>query len=300
MELSQTISNLIFEIQKLTQAVEKISKTQEISVDVLDEAIAFRWERENNKGSLVAIRKPQLISFNHLCNIDSQLTKVKLNTEAFAKGLLANNVLMTGSRGTGKSSIVKACLNEYHHLGLRVIELEKKYLEDLPKIINLLQDRTERFIIFCDDLAFEAADSSYATLKTVLDGSLASSSDNTLIYATSNRKHMVAEYNKDNTELNVGENGELRPGDSIEQKISLADRFGLQINFYGFSQQEYLKTVQYWLNEYKWQQRETWETIQLKAIQYATQQGNRSGRIANQFAKMIVGQEMLSAAGLAV
>ena len=104
--------------------------------------------KENNKGSLVAIRKPQLISFNHLCNIDSQLTKVKLNTEAFAKGLLANNVLMTGSRGTGKSSIVKACLNEYHHLGLRVIELEKKYLEDLPKIINLLQDRTERFIIF--------------------------------------------------------------------------------------------------------------------------------------------------------
>lgn len=122
-----------------------------------------------------------------------------------------------------------------------MIELEKKYLEDLPKIINLLQDRTERFIIFCDDLAFEAGDSSYATLKTVLDGSLASSSDNTLIYATSNRKHMVAEYNKDNTELNVGENGELRPGDSIEQKISLADRFGLQINFYGFSQQEYLK-----------------------------------------------------------
>ncbi|EKW8747273.1 DUF815 domain-containing protein, partial [Acinetobacter baumannii] len=176
----------------------------------------------------------------------------------------------------------------------------KKYLEDLPKIINLLQDRTERFIIFCDDLAFEAGDSSYATLKTVLDGSLASSSDNTLIYATSNRKHMVAEYNKDNTELNVGENGELRPGDSIEQKISLADRFGLQINFYGFSQQEYLKTVQYWLNEYKWQQRETWETIQLKAIQYATQQGNRSGRIANQFAKMIVGQEMLSAADLTV
>lgn len=201
---------------------------------------------------------------------------------------------MTGSRGTGKSSIVKACLSEYHHLGLRVIELEKKYLEDLPKIINLLQDRCERFIIFCDDLAFEAGDTSYATLRTVLDGSLASSSDNTLIYATSNRKHMVAEYNKDNTELNIGENGELRPGDSIEQKISLADRFGLQINFYGFSQQEYLNTVQFWLHEYKWQQHESWETIQLKAIQYATRQGNRSERIANQFAKMLIGQEMLS------
>ena len=298
MELNQTIFSLISEIQKLTQAIEKIANHQEISLEVLDQAIAFRWERENNKGHLIPIRKPQLLSFKNLCNIDNQLAKVKLNTEAFAKGLLANNVLLTGSRGTGKSSIVKACLNEYHQYGLRVIELEKKYLEDLPKIINLLNERDERYIIFCDDLAFEAGDSSYATLKTVLDGSLATSSNNTLIYATSNRKHMVAEYNNDNTEINQSENGELRPGDSLEQKISLADRFGLQINFYGFSQPEYLKTVQFWLNEYHWQQQENWDSLQLKAIQYATQQGNRSGRIANQFAKMIVGQEMLQSQNL--
>ncbi|MFU8926250.1 ATP-binding protein [Acinetobacter puyangensis] len=295
MHTDQNLDQLIAEIQKLTQAVEKLSAPHQVSLDVLDEAIAFRWDKENNApGQFFAVKKPQLISFQDLCNVDTQLNKVKDNTEAFVKGYFANNILLTGARGTGKSSIIKACLASFHQQGLRVIELEKKYLDDLPRIVNLLQDRPERFIIFCDDLTFEAGDTSYSGLKTVLDGSLASSSANTLIYATSNRKHMVTEYSKDNSEIHVDDEGELHPGDTIEQKVSLADRFGLQLHFYSFNQNQYLDTVAFWLQSYGWNKEEI-AGIRLLAIQYATQKGNRSGRVANQFAKMMAGQKLLKA-----
>nr|WP_151979688.1 ATP-binding protein [Acinetobacter guerrae] len=294
-ELIQTVQQLNDRLQSIAEALNQYSLQATVDHRLFEQAIAFRWEKTDDMhhtGQLIATRHPQLSSFNALCNVDQQLSKVKDNTEAFVKGYFANNVLLTGARGTGKSSIVKACLNEFHAQGLRIIELEKKDLNDLPKIVNLIADRPERFIIFCDDLAFEAGDTSYAGLKTVLDGSLSASADNVLIYATSNRKHMVTEYQRDNQEFFATENGEIHPGDSVEQKVSLADRFGLQIHFYSFSQAEYLNTVKQWLHEYGWQDDEI-EQVKQQAIQYATQKGNRSGRIANQFAKMLSGQKAL-------
>ncbi|MBK0065046.1 MULTISPECIES: ATP-binding protein [unclassified Acinetobacter] len=294
-ELIQTVKQLNDQLQSIAQALRQFGPQAIVDDQLFEQAIAFRWEKTEDlryKGCLVPIRHPQLSSFNALSNIDLQVNKVKDNTEAFVKGYFANNVLLTGARGTGKSSIVKACLNEFHAKGLRIIELEKKDLNDLPKIVNLIADRPERFIIFCDDLAFEAGDTSYSGLKTVLDGSLSASADNVLIYATSNRKHMVTEYQRDNQEFFASESGEIHPGDSVEQKVSLADRFGLQIHFYSFSQVEYLNTVKLWLVKYGWQHDEI-EHVKQQAIQYATQKGNRSGRIANQFAKMLSGQRAL-------
>lgn len=294
-ELIQTVQQLNDRLQSIAEALNQYSLQATVDHRLFEQAIAFRWEKTDDMrhtGQLIATRHPQLSSFNALSNVDQQLSKVKDNTEAFVKGYFANNVLLTGARGTGKSSIVKACLNEFHAQGLRIIELEKKDLNDLPKIVNLIADRPERFIIFCDDLAFEAGDTSYAGLKTVLDGSLSASADNVLIYATSNRKHMVTEYQRDNQEFFATENGEIHPGDSVEQKVSLADRFGLQIHFYSFSQAEYLNIVKQWLHEYGWQDDEI-EQVKQQAIQYATQKGNRSGRIANQFAKMLSGQKAL-------
>lgn len=296
MTTEQNFLLLIKEIQKLTQAVENLSQPVPINVEILASGIAFRWEKHHQHGQLLPIVQPQLLSFDALCNVDSQIRQVKDNTAAFVKGYYANNVLLTGARGTGKSSIIKACLHEFHHQGLRVIELEKKYLDDLPKIVNALQTRPERFIIFCDDLAFESGDISYAGLKTVLDGSLATGAANTLLYATSNRKHMVTEYTKENLETYADEQGEIHPGDSIEQKVSLADRFGLQLNFYSFSQNEYLATVAYWLTQFGWNAQEIGDVRQ-HALQFATQKGNRSGRIANQFARMVAGQKLLITKG---
>ena len=300
--------SLISTIQQLSEQLEQLSRVVQhqlvpqlgvnpmrINNEVLDQAIAFRWEHPNHHptGYFVAVKKPHLSRFDELCNIDKQLEKVRQNTRAFVRGFYANNALLTGARGTGKSSIVKACLNEFHAEGLRVIELEKQYLNDLPTIVNEIADRAERFIIFCDDLAFEEGDTTYAGLKTVLDGSLSTTADNVLIYATSNRKHLVTEKNRDNLEFNQSENGEIRPGDSIEQKVSLADRFGLQIHFYTFSQDEYLAAVHLWLSEFGWRDDEIQAVRQL-AIQYATQKGNRSGRVAMQFAKTQAGQRLLA------
>lgn len=290
------IQQLVTRLDRLTHVVEQQLMTKPaINTAVLDTAIAFRWEHPQGQsiGHFIAVKKPHLSRFNELCNIDQQQLKVRQNTLAFVKGFYANNVLLTGARGTGKSSIVKACLNEFHGQGLRIIELEKQYLNDLPYIVNEIADRSERFIIFCDDLAFEEGDTSYAGLKTVLDGSLSTTADNVLIYATSNRKHLVIEKNRDNLEFNQSENGEIRPGDSVEQKVSLADRFGLHIHFYTFSQDDYLAAVNLWLSEFGWTRQEI-DAVRQLAIQYATQKGNRSGRVAMQFAKLQAGQRALN------
>lgn len=291
--LTQAIQQLTQQLQQLGQLMQPLAHSA-INSDVLAQGIAFRWEHpvQHPTGYFIVIKKPHLSDFDALCNVDRQVEKVKLNTAAFVEGFYANNVLLTGARGTGKSSIVKACLNEFHAQGLRVIELEKQYLNDLPRIVNEIASRAERFIIFCDDLAFEEGDTSYAGLKTVLDGSISTTADNVLIYATSNRKHLVTEKNRDNLEFNQSENGEIRPGDTTEQKVSLADRFGLQLHFYTFSQDEYLAAVQLWLSEFGWTNDDIIAVRQL-AIQYATQKGNRSGRVAMQFAKLQAGQRAL-------
>ncbi len=299
-------------IEKLTASVEQLSNRLDLftqmftqlqssvlpNTQVLDQAIAFRWEKTEGllqASGFIALPQPQLISFDALCNIDLQKIKIKQNTEQFVKGYFANNVLLTGARGTGKSSLIKACLNEFHALGLRIIEVEKKYLNDLPRIVAAISQRSEKFIIFCDDLSFEEGDTSYAGLKTVLDGSLAGPSNNVLIYATSNRKHLMVEKNRDNLEYHQSADGEIHPGDSIEEKVSLADRFGLHVMFYSFSQPEYLTMIHAWLSRFGWSNEDIAQQERL-ALQWATQKGNRSGRVAMQFAKHMAGQRMLQQA----
>ena len=296
-------------IEKLTASVEQLSNKLDLftqmftqlqssvlpNTQVLDQAIAFRWEKTEGllqASGFIALPQPQLIGFDALCNIDNQKVKIKQNTEQFVKGYFANNVLLTGARGTGKSSLIKACLNEFHTQGLRIIEVEKKYLNDLPRIVVAISQRSEKFIIFCDDLSFEEGDTSYAGLKTVLDGSLAGPSSNVLIYATSNRKHLMVEKNRDNLEYHQSADGEIHPGDSIEEKVSLADRFGLHVTFYSFNQQEYLNLIHSWLTRFGWSDDDIAQQERL-ALQWATQKGNRSGRVAMQFAKHVAGQRML-------
>ncbi len=299
-------------IEKLTASVEQLSNKLDLftqmftqlqssvlpNTQVLDQAIAFRWEKTEGllqASGFIALPQPQLIGFDALCNIDNQKVKIKQNTEQFVKGYFANNVLLTGARGTGKSSLIKACLNEFHTQGLRIIEVEKKHLNDLPRIVAAISQRSEKFIIFCDDLSFEEGDTSYAGLKTVLDGSLAGPSNNVLIYATSNRKHLMVEKNRDNLEYHQSADGEIHPGDSIEEKVSLADRFGLHVTFYSFNQQEYLNLIHSWLTRFGWSDEDIAQQERL-ALQWATQKGNRSGRVAMQFAKHVAGQRMLQQA----
>ena len=246
-------------------------------------AVAFRWQRRNGRGVLQAVPHPHKIRLSDLKNIDAQKQRIDDNTRQFVAGRPANNVLLTGARGAGKSSLVKALLNEYAAQGLRVIELGKKDLADLPDIVALVAARPERFILYCDDLSFNAEDSGYAELKAALDGSLTTLSDNLLIYATSNRRHLMPEYMEDNLATqHVGE--EIHPGETVEEKISLSERFGLWISFYPFSQDEYLTIVSQWLQHFGLPAKLD-ENIRREALQWALGRGSRSGRVAWQFAK---------------
>jgi predicted AAA+ superfamily ATPase len=164
----------------------------------------------------------------------------------------ANNVLLTGARGTGKSSLIKACLNEFAPQGLRLIEVDKADLVDLPDLVDLVAERPERFIVFCDDLSFDEGEPGYKALKSMLDGSVAQASDNVLIYATSNRRHLLPEYMKENLSYQHTEDGEVHPGEVVEEKISLSERFGLWVSFYPFTQDEYLAIVAQWLRPSAW------------------------------------------------
>jgi uncharacterized protein len=253
-------------------------------------ALAYRWRRRNGVGSLIAIDRPHRIRLKDLCGIDNQKAAIDRNTAQFLRGRPANNVLLTGARGTGKSSLIKALLHEYAKQGLRLIEVDKADLIDLPDIVDLVADRAERFVIFCDDLSFEAGEAAYKALKVVLDGSIAATSENVLIYATSNRRHLMPEFMRENLEYkHVGE--EIHPGESSEEKISLSERFGLWLSFYPFDQDEYLLIVAHWLKEMG--SKETEGDIakaREAALQWALQRGSRSGRVAWQFARDWAGQ----------
>ena len=254
-----------------------------------DNAIAFRWRKQGNAGYLSPVRKPSTILLSDLQDIDEQKTRVDANTRQFVAGQPANNVLLTGSRGSGKSSLVKALLNEYSGKGLRVIEVEKGDLVDLPLIVELVEDRPERFIIFCDDLSFDAGDATYKALKVVLDGSLSSAPENVLIYATSNRRHLMPEYFEENLETHrVGE--EIHPGEAIEEKISLSERFGLWLSFYPFDQDAYLDIVAHWLTHFGCDKGEI-ARAERDALNWALMRGSRSGRVAWQFAKDWAGSQ---------
>jgi uncharacterized protein len=247
-------------------------------------SIAFRWRSSGRRGAagwLQPVRQVHRIRLSDLRGIDKQIERVEQNTRQFLDGKPANNVLLTGARGTGKSSIVKGLLNKYARQGLRLIEVEKNDLIDLPTIVDQVAPRPERFLLFCDDLSFHGAEEGYIALKVALDGSISTTSENLLIYATSNRRHLMPEYMAENLETKyVGD--EIHPGETVEEKISLSERFGLWVTFYPFDQDEYLEIVGQWLKSFDCAIN---EKSKEEALQWALQRGSRSGRVAYQFAR---------------
>ncbi len=253
-------------------------------------SVAFRYRKRNNgRGGLEPVRHVAQLGLADLQEIDGQKEKIQRNTEQFVKDLPANNVLLTGARGTGKSSLIKACLNEYGPQGLRLIEVDKDDLTDLPDIIELVSERPEKFMIFCDDLSFEDGEPGYKALKSILDGSIAAATPNVLIYATSNRRHLLPEYMKENLTYTHTEDGEVHPGEGVEEKISLSERFGLWVSFYPFSQDEYLTIAAQWLASFGVKPAEI-EAAKPEALVWALERASRSGRVAYQFARDYAGK----------
>lgn len=258
-----------------------------------EKSIAFRWIRRATLLGHISYLEPVLhfadIRFADLQHIERQRTLIEQNTRQFLQKRPANNVLMTGARGTGKSSLVRACLSEFHQKGLRLIEVDKQDLLDLPRIVETIAALPYRFILFCDDLSFESGDAGYKALKTVLDGSVAAQSENVLIYATSNRRHLMPERMSENLETRYEANGEIHPGETVEEKVSLSERFGLWVSFYSFNQQDYLDIVAHWLAHFGCDAGEI-EKARQPALQWALERGSRSGRIALHFARDYAGR----------
>jgi hypothetical protein len=251
-------------------------------------SIAFRWRKRGGRGHLAPVAHPHAVALADLRDIDRQKSLIERNTRQFVAGRPANNVLLTGARGTGKSSLVKALLHRFHRQGLRLVEVDKQDLVDLQEITDLVAGRPERFIVFCDDLSFEASEQGYKALKVALDGSIAAAAENVLIYATSNRRHLMPEYMQENLEYkHVGD--EIHPGETSEEKISLSERFGLWISFWPFDQDEYLDIVGHWLAHFGVPAKAV-EAARTEALQWALGRGSRSGRVAWQFARDYAGR----------
>lgn len=256
-----------------------------------DRSIAFRWRKYLHRGHLEAVRHPHKLRLHDLQRIDRQKNEIDRNTRQFLAGQPANNVLLWGPRGTGKSSLIKALLNEYADQGLRMIEVDKDHLIDLPEIIDQVYDRPEHILLYCDDLSFESDDTSYKALKAVLDGSISAAPENVLLYATSNRRHLLPEYMSENQSSRIVE-GELHHGEAVEEKISLSERFGLWLSFHPFSQDDYLAIVNYWLKALAAIDEIDEETRKL-SLRWALTRGSRSGRVAYQFARDWTGRQHL-------
>ena len=280
----------------LEQLLQRLNEwmPRQLTEDDWNSVVAFRWRRKDTLfgklGYLQAVKHTSNISFDDLQHIDRQKNQIYSNTKHFVEGKPANNVLLTGARGTGKSSLIKASLNEFSGKGLRLVEVDKEHLTDLGDLTDILANRSERFIIFCDDLSFEDGESGYKSLKSALDGSVAAQVDNILIYATSNRRHLLPEYMKDNESYRHTSDGEIHPGEVVEEKISLSERFGLWISFYPPKQDEYLDMVAHWLNHFGLNHQKI-EAAKPEALIWALERGSRSGRVAWQFARHWAGQE---------
>lgn len=256
-------------------------------------SIAFRWRGIGHASPLQPIRNPHRLALADILCVDRQKCELDRNTRQFIRGLPANNALLWGSKGTGKSSLIKALLNEYAADGLRVIEVDRRHLVELPDILDLLYLRPEKFILFSDDLSFEADDAGYKAMKSTLEGSFSAPPANVLIYATSNRRHLLPEYHEENLLARQVE-GEIHQGEAVEEKISLSERFGLWLSFYPFNQDQFLDIVRYWLDKFQTPLND-WETIRAEALRFALQRGSRSGRVAWQFAKDWSGRTRLGA-----
>jgi predicted AAA+ superfamily ATPase len=253
-----------------------------------DTAMAFRWRKLGRTGFIQPVTHLHRMSLDALRGIEAQKKLIDQNTHQFVKGYPANNVLLTGARGTGKSSLVKAMLNKYAATGLRLIEVEKHDLTDLHDIVEQIYRRPERFILYCDDLSFESGEPGYKALKVVLDGSIATASENVLVYATSNRRHLMPESMRDNLDTRHIE-GELHPSEAVEEKISLSERFGLWLSFYPFDQDQYLDIVSQWLTYFGIS--EMVPSLREAALRFALGRGSRSGRVAWQFARDWAGRQ---------
>jgi uncharacterized protein len=258
---------------------------------------AFRWRKRRylgiEQGELQPVLRPALIPFDDLKHVDDQKEAIRQNTERFVRRLPANNALLTGARGTGKSSLIRACLHEFSKRGLRLIEVDKRDLIDIADIVDIIAKRAEHFIIFCDDLSFDTNEAGYKELKAALDGSIAGTADNVLIYASSNRRHLMPELMRDNLGTRYDGDGEIHPAEAVEEQVSLSERFGLWLSFYPFRQDDYLDIVTHWLRRFGIQQHDAAEA-RGEALQFALQRGSRSGRVAFQFARHWAGSKRLA------
>jgi predicted AAA+ superfamily ATPase len=254
-------------------------------------AHAWRWRRLGGRGRLEAVHRPHNLTLSDLCCVDAQRDAIDRNTRQFLAGAGANNALLWGARGTGKSSLIKALFNTYRAQGLRLIEIDKDDLVALPEVLDGIHGRPERFILYCDDLSFDAGDSGYTALKAALDGSIWQPPENALIYATSNRRHLLPEFQHENRAARMVD-GEIHPGESVEEKISLSDRFGLWLSFHPFNQAQYLALCDHWLRKLGAAAGDPGE-IERAALQWALRRGSRSGRTAWQFARDQVGREAI-------
>ena len=279
-------------IDRATQLIDRIEAIlpQPLTAPDWSASIAWRYrKRSSGHGTLEPVQHVSGMRLADLKEIDGQKEKVQRNTEQFVQGKPANNVLLTGARGTGKSSLIKGCLNEYADQGLRLIEVDKADLTDLPDIIDVVAGRAEKFIVYCDDLSFEDGEPGYKALKSILDGSVVAATPNVLIYATSNRRHLLPEYMKENLSYTHTEDGEVHPGEVVEEKISLSERFGLWVSFYPFSQDEYLAIVAQWLSALGVPAAAI-EAAKPESLVWALERGSRSGRVAYQFARDYAGR----------
>ena len=287
--MTENLARLIDKAERLMARIESVLP-QPLSAPDWSQSVAWRYrKRASGHGALEPVRHVGAMALSDLKEIEPQKEKIERNTRQFVEGRPANNVLLTGARGTGKSSLIKACLNAYAPQGLRLIEVDKADLTDLPDIVDVVAGLPEKFIVYCDDLSFEEGEAGYKALKSILDGSVAASTPNVLVYATSTRRHLLPEYMKENLSYTHTDDGEVHPGEVVEEKISLSERFGLWVSFYPFSQDEYLAIVAQWLGALGATPAQI-ESSRAESLVWALERGSRSGRVAYQFARDFVGR----------